>query len=89
MQVGVRELRGKLSEIVNGNQNVVITNNGRVIGEFTPATIIKPTADRAKWLEGRIAFRSKWQESTPDWADRLMGEGLDGEGEFFAEPTFR
>lgn len=89
MEVGVRELRGKLSEIVNGNRNVVITNNGRVIGEFTPATIIKPTADRKKWLEDRIAFRRQWQDANPDWLDRLTSLGLDGEGEPYDEPTFR
>ncbi len=89
MQIGVRELKGRLSEVVNGNQHVVVTKNGRVMGEFTPATIIKPTADRSRWLEDRIAFLRRWQEETPDWEDRLLREGMDDEGELFAEPTFR
>jgi antitoxin (DNA-binding transcriptional repressor) of toxin-antitoxin stability system len=89
MQIGVRELKGRLSEVVNGNHHVVVTKNGRVVGEFTPATIVKPTSDRAKWLEDRVAFRGRWQEKTPDWADRLMKEGMDEEGEMFDEPTFR
>jgi antitoxin (DNA-binding transcriptional repressor) of toxin-antitoxin stability system len=89
MQIGVRELREKLSEIVNGNRNVVITNNGRVVGEFMPAAIVRPTADREKWLKDRAAFRQRWQAETPDWHERLESEGMDEEGELFAEPTFR
>jgi antitoxin (DNA-binding transcriptional repressor) of toxin-antitoxin stability system len=89
MQIGVRELKGRLSEVVNGNRAVVVTKNGKIVGEYTPATIIKPTADRAKWLEDRIAFRHRWQKETPLWADLLMREGMDEEGEKFDEPTFR
>ena len=89
MQIGVRELKGRLSEVVNGNHHVTVTKNGRVVGEFTPATIVKPTAERSHWLEDRIAFRRRWQEATPDWEDRLLSEGMDEEGELFAEPTFR
>jgi antitoxin (DNA-binding transcriptional repressor) of toxin-antitoxin stability system len=89
MQIGVRELKGRLSEVVNGNRPVVVTKNGKVVGEYTPATIVKPTADRAKWLDERIAFRRRWQEETPHWLDLLMSEGMDGDGEKFDEPTFR
>jgi antitoxin (DNA-binding transcriptional repressor) of toxin-antitoxin stability system len=89
MQIGVRELKGRLSEVVNGNRPVVVTKNGKIVGEYTPATIIKPTADRAKWLDERVAFRLGWQKETPNWVDLLMGEGMDGEGEMFDEPTFR
>jgi len=89
MKIGVRELRDRLSEVVNGNRQVVVTNNGRVVGEFTPATIRPPTADASKWLDDRIAFRERWQASTPDWSERLMKAGMDEEGEMFDEPTFR
>ena len=89
LQIGVRELRERLSEVVNGDRPVSITNNGRVVGEFTPATIIQPTADRANWLKERIAFRRRWQADTPDWRARLGEMGWDGEGEPFDEPTFR
>ncbi len=89
MQIGVRELRERLSEVVNGNQHVVVTNNGKVVGEFTPATITLPTADASKWLEDRIAFRERWRATTPDWMERMMKEGMDEEGEMFDEPTFR
>ena len=89
MQVGVRELKERLSEVVNGNRHVTVTNNGRIVGEFTPATIVQPTADRTQWLDDRIAFRRKWQEATPNWEALLLSEGLDNEGESFDEPTFR
>ena len=65
------------------------SKNGRVVGEFTPATIIQPTADRKQWLDDRMAFRRKWQDATPNWADLLMREGMDEEGEPFDEPTIR
>ena len=89
MEIGVRELRNRLSEIVNGNRHVVVTNNGRVIGEFTPATIEQPTMSREEWLEKRQAARTRWQVEVPDWQERLTGFGLDEEGEPYAEPTFR
>ena len=89
MQIGVRELRGRLSEVVNGDKHIVVTNNGRVVGEFTPATIKMPTANAAAWLDDRLAFRRRWRDSTPDWLDLLMSKGWDGEGEPFDEPTFR
>lgn len=89
MQIGVRELRGRLSEVVNGNQHVVITNKGRVVGEFMPATIIVPTADRVRWIEERAAFRHRWQSDHPDWVDLLGREGMDEEGVPYNEPTFR
>jgi antitoxin (DNA-binding transcriptional repressor) of toxin-antitoxin stability system len=89
MQIGVRELKGRLSEVVNGNRPVVVTKNGKIVGEYTPAAIIRPTADRAKWLGERVAFRRRWQKETPHWVDLLRREGMDGEGEMFEEPTFR
>jgi antitoxin (DNA-binding transcriptional repressor) of toxin-antitoxin stability system len=89
MQIGVRELKGRLSEVVNGNRPVVVTKNGKIVGEYTPATIIKPTADRAKWLEERVAFRNRWQNETPHWNDLLTQQGMDEAGEMFDEPTFR
>ncbi len=89
MEVGVRELRSRLSEIVNGNRPVTVTNKGRVVGEFTPATIEQPTMSREEWLERRRSARKRWQNEVPDWEDRLTKYGLDEEGEPFDEPTFR
>jgi antitoxin (DNA-binding transcriptional repressor) of toxin-antitoxin stability system len=89
MQIGVRELKGRLSEVLNSNRPVVVTKNGKIMGEYTPATIVKPTADRARWLEDRIAFRQRWQTETPHWAELLRRGGMDEDGEMFDEPTFR
>ena len=89
MEIGVRELRNRLSEIVNGHRHVVVTNKGRVVGEFTPATIVQPTMNRDEWLAKRQAARRRWQEEFPDWRERLSDYGLDDEGEPYAEPTFR
>jgi antitoxin (DNA-binding transcriptional repressor) of toxin-antitoxin stability system len=89
MQIGIRELKGRLSEVINGNRPVVVTKNGKVVGEYTPATIIKPTADRSQWLKERLAFRRRWQDETPEWSNLLILQGMDTEGEMFDEPTFR
>ncbi len=89
MEIGVRELRNRLSELVNGNHHITVTNKGRVIGEFTPATIDQPTIGRDEWLAGRRAARDRWKSEVPDWEERLSGHGLDVEGEPYAEPTFR
>ena len=89
VQIGVREFRHRLSEVVNGNRQVVVTNNGKDVGEFTPATIKAPNAEPSRWLEERQAFRRRWQAETPDWLDRLTDAGMDEEGEPFDQPTFR
>ena len=89
MEIGVRELRSRLSEFVNGSRHIVVTNKGRVVGEFTPATIEQPTMGREEWLKRRRAARARWQAATPDWEERLNSYGFDDEGEPYAEPTFR
>jgi antitoxin (DNA-binding transcriptional repressor) of toxin-antitoxin stability system len=89
MKVGVREFRDRVSEIVNGSESVVVTNNGRVVGEFTPISVKRPHADVERWVADRLAFRSAWRERNPDWIELLARAGLDEDGESFEHPTFR
>jgi antitoxin (DNA-binding transcriptional repressor) of toxin-antitoxin stability system len=89
MKVGVREFLERLSEVVNGQQPVVITSKGKVVGEFTPAVISQPDDAGLEWLEARAAFRKRWQSETPDWRERLLDAGLDDEGDPLVDPAVR
>lgn len=88
-KMGIKEFRRRVSEVASGSELVEVTNNGRVVAEFTPVNPVRSTAEQSQWLEDRLAFRQRWQEETPDWFERLTDFGLDEEGEPLAEPTFR
>jgi hypothetical protein len=36
IELGIREFRERLSEVVNGNEFVVIKNNGKEVGTYMP-----------------------------------------------------
>jgi antitoxin (DNA-binding transcriptional repressor) of toxin-antitoxin stability system len=89
MKMGVREFRERISDVVNGDELVVVTNNGRVVGEFVPASVKPATAETASWVADRLAFRERWRARNPDWVTLLAHEGMDEGGESFEIPTFR
>ncbi len=36
IELGIREFRERFSEVVNGNDFVIVTNNGREVGTYIP-----------------------------------------------------
>ena len=83
MKMGVREFRERISSVVNGDEPVVITKNGEVVGRYVPFRPKKPAEkiDMKAWLEEIEKFQAEWKARTPDWRERLASIGLDENGE--------
>lgn len=70
IELGIREFRSRLSELVNGKEFVVIKNNGREVGTYRPSGW-KP--DMAKVREAAEKIAKAQQEM------RDKGVDLDAE----------
>lgn len=82
--VGVKEFRARLSELLNGDQPVVVQNHGRTLGMFSPAIkpVRLPNTDPAyrKAVMARLDVESaQWRAQTPDWREKLKAIGLEDE----------
>ncbi|KQS01343.1 hypothetical protein ASG11_16795 [Sphingomonas sp. Leaf357] len=82
MMLGVKEFRERFSEIAEGKEQVFVTKNGRIVGEYKP---MRDTAERVRdWaeIEARLdAVREEWKARTPDWEQRMKDYGLGPDGE--------
>lgn len=86
MKLGVKEFRERFSELAEGQDPVLVTKNGRVVGTYHPSrTREQRMRDWAVAEERLEQFRTGWRQSTPDWKDRLASIGLDPDGEPFNE----
>jgi antitoxin (DNA-binding transcriptional repressor) of toxin-antitoxin stability system len=79
MKMGVREFRERISDVLDGAEPVLITRNGRIVGRYVPHDMGRDAPDPDDWLAVRRAFRRDWVATTPDWRERLVAAGLDGE----------
>lgn len=88
MKLGVKEFRERFSELAEGQEPVLVTKNGRVVGTYHPARTrtheerVRDWADTERRLE---KFRTEWRANTPDWKERLVALGIFGEGEAIDE----
>ena len=90
MKMGVKEFRERFREVALGDEPVVVTHHGRVLGRFVPARAHAPgEPDIGKWADARRKFAEKWRAETPDWAERLASYGLDEDGEPIADEPRR
>ena len=87
MKMGVREFRERISEVVNGDEPVIVTKNGEVVGRYTPLRPKKPAEniDMDAWMRRIEAFQTDLKARTPDWRERLASIGLDENGELIDE----
>ena len=82
MKLGVKEFRERFSELAHGEEPIVVTHHGRVLGRFLPERKAAPTRIEIKgWLEEMQDFQRRWREQTPDWKERLAAYGLGPDGE--------
>ena len=82
MKLGIKEFRERLSELAHGDQQVVVTHHGKVLGRFVPERR-KPAEniDLDAWAEGIEQSQREWRAKTPDWKERLAAYGLGPDGE--------
>ncbi len=82
MKLGVKEFRERFSEIAEGAEQVFVTKNGRIVGEYQP---MMGTAERVRdWeaIETKLAkIRDDWKANTPDWEQRMKDNGFGPDGE--------
>lgn len=84
LELGVREFRHRLSEVVNGDEFIVITNNGREVGTYMPRKwardIAKARVAAAEVAEAQAELRKRGIDLDAAMADMGMnpfGEPLD------------
>lgn len=86
MKLGIREFRERLSEIAHGDEPVLVTHHGKVVGRFVPACRTRAeNIDLTAWAEQRERSQEEWRRNTPDWKERLAAYGLGPDGEPLAE----
>ncbi|UZK69385.1 hypothetical protein OKW76_15455 [Sphingomonas sp. S1-29] len=82
MKMGVKEFRERFSEVAEGQEPVLVTKNGRIVGRYDPfAQSHRPDHDWEAIDQRLDAFRAEWKARTPDWRERLRSIGLDEHGD--------
>jgi antitoxin (DNA-binding transcriptional repressor) of toxin-antitoxin stability system len=82
MKMGIREFRERLSEVAHGEEPVIITHHGKVLGRFLPERRKAAEAvDLDEWAADLERRRDAWRAATPDWRERMAAYGLDPDGE--------
>lgn len=82
MKMGIKEFRERLSEVVRGDEPVLLTHHGRIVARVVPLHG-KPAeqVDPDVWAEEIEREQMTWRERTPDWQERLARIGLGPDGE--------
>jgi antitoxin (DNA-binding transcriptional repressor) of toxin-antitoxin stability system len=82
MKLGIKEFRERLSEIAHGDEQVVVTHHGKVLGRFVPERRKEADdVDLDAWVQGVEERQQAWRARTPDWRERLAAYGLGPDGE--------
>mgnify|MGYP001544205445 CR=1 FL=1 len=82
MKMGIKEFRERFSQVATGDETVLVTKSGRVVGRYTPFRA-KPAEDidLDRWQADIKARQVEWRERTPDWVERMAAYGLGPDGE--------
>lgn len=82
MKLGVKEFRERFSEIAEGDEQVFVTKNGRIVGQYMPTrTPDERVRNWAKIQADLAEFREQWKARTPDWEQRMADYGLTPDGD--------
>lgn len=82
MKLGVKEFRERFSEVAQGDESVIVTHHGRVVGRFMPEKRAKLSREEiAEWAAQMSEAQRRWRANTPDWRERLAALGMDEDGE--------
>lgn len=85
MRMGVREFRDRVSEIVNGDAPVVVTNNGRRVGTYLPERRHRDPAAASRAVESMRRWQEEMRAGGIDLEARLAEAGLSPMGEPLAD----
>ena len=78
MKLGIKEFRERLSEVAHGDEPVIVTHHGRVLGRYLPERAGAPAKlDTEAWVSRLEELRDEWRAQTPDWRERMTSIGLD------------
>lgn len=82
MKMGIKEFRERLTEVLRGDEPVLLTNHGRVVARVVPIHG-KPAekVDIDEWAAKIERNQQAWRDNTPDWRERLAAYGLGPDGE--------
>lgn len=85
MKMGVREFREKLSEVANGDDFVVVTNNGQEIGTYMPKKWMRDVGAARKAAESLARWQAEMRARGIDLDKEMAAMGLTPFGELLAE----
>jgi len=86
VKLGIREFRERLTELAHGDEPVVVTHHGKVLGRYVPArSKSAEKIDTQAWAAELERGRDEWRSRTPDWRDRMAAYGLTPDGETITE----
>ena len=81
IEVGIREFRQRFSELVNGHDFVVITNNGKEVGTFMPGGSKPDMVEVRAAAEGIAKAQQELRDRGVDLDAEMAALGLTPWGE--------
>jgi hypothetical protein len=81
IELGIREFRERFSEVVNGKDFVVITNNGKEVGTFMPVVWKRDLAAARAAGEGIVAAQAELRAKGVDLDAEMAKLGMKPSGE--------
>lgn len=81
IELGIREFRERLSEVTNGTDLIVVTNNGVEIGAYLPKRWLRDVGEARKAAEAVDRARRELRKRGLDLDKELAAMGLSPYGE--------
>ena len=81
MKMGVREFRERLSEVANGSDFVVITNNGQEVGTYMPVRWMKDIGEARQAAAAVAKAQAELRARGIDLDKEMAAMGLTPYGE--------
>lgn len=81
VELGIREFRERLSEVVNGTEFVVVTSNGREVGTYIPKRWLRDVGKARKAAEAVAKAQAELRKRGMDLDKEMAALGLSPFGE--------
>jgi antitoxin (DNA-binding transcriptional repressor) of toxin-antitoxin stability system len=77
MKMGVKEFRERFSALAEGEEPVLVTKNGRIVGRYMPERPQRSAPEELRrWVGLLERSRDEWRAATPDWRERSLAAGI-------------